>query len=162
MKVKYFIDVDKAKTKDAERHERLSLRITDVGGYDPLHPVVHHEGDAGIDLFAPDFETVPGHGMRVIDTFVAFEMPTGTVGLVWPRGGDEHLIGSGVIDEGYRGTIKVRVFNPHPYPIAFEKGDSLGQLVILNKFCTDNIELEQSLDPFDKNTERGDSGRINN
>ena len=127
----------------------------------PVPPRIENETDAGIDLFSPlDFD-LPAHETVVVDTFVVFEMPFGSVGLIWPRGGDRHLIGAGVIDEGYRGTIKVRVINPYATPLVFMQGGSLGQMVIIPRISI-QLRLAQLHSPISTDeTVRGTSGRIN-
>lgn len=154
MKVKYYVDYEKAEGDGLEDYG-------DIEHFVPLPPLVHHANDAGIDLFAPSKTIVYPHSMLVVDTFVVFEMPVNSVGMIWPRGGDTHLVGSGVIDCGYRGTIKVRIINPFSTPLYFPEGASLGQLVILSKMGMDGLEVIESNGPISKNTERGDGGRIN-
>ena len=153
--VNYYVDRKKAYDKSWElgRHGARMLK--------PVPPRIENLTDAGIDLFSPlDFD-LSAHETVVVDTFVVFEMPFGSVGLIWPRGGDRHLIGAGVIDEGYRGTIKVRVINPYATPLVFMQGGSLGQMVIVPRISI-GLRLAQIHSAPDPDaTERGDNGRIN-
>ena len=153
--VNYYLDQKKAYDKSWElgRHGNNMLK--------PVPPRMENLTDAGIDLFSPLHFNLPAHETVVVDTFVVFEMPFGSVGLIWPRGGDRHLIGAGVIDEGYRGTVKVRVINPYATPLVFMQGGSLGQMVILPRIGVGlSLKLARTLISPD-DTERGDSGRIN-
>lgn len=117
-------------------------------------------GDCGVDLFAPYPFTVQSGTYKIVDTFLGFKLEPGIGALVWPRGGDVHLIGSGVIDTGYSGSIKVKVVNPYSSDLSFERGDSLGQLVPFVKAYLDGIELEETESGW-QNSERGQQGRIN-
>lgn len=72
-------------------------------------------GDAGLDLVAISRE-VDEFGNLVYGTGLAFEIPEGYVGLVFPRSSiskkDLQLVNSvGVIDSGYRGEVTAK-FNP--------------------------------------------------
>ena len=44
------------------------------------------------------------------------EIPAGYVGLVKPKGRNDHLLGAGVVDAGYQGEILVKVVNPFTPP----------------------------------------------
>jgi len=67
-------------------------------------------GDAGMDLTAVTFEYNKEHDYFVYHTGLAFEIPEGYVGLVFPRSSNRktnfyltnHV---GVIDSGYRGEV---------------------------------------------------------
>jgi dUTP pyrophosphatase len=89
------------------------------------------EGDAGMDLTAVGFAE---KGMNVTyHTGLSVEIPTGYVGLLFPRSSiykkDQMLTNSvGVIDSGYRGEIKMKFTRSvEQYCI----GDRIGQLIIL-------------------------------
>ena len=92
--------------------------------------------DAGLDLYAPMTmkETIilSGHS-AMIDTGVHPELPKGYVGLVMTRSGmnahDLHC--EGVIDDGYRGSIGVRLYNAGFDYYVVRPGDKIAQLVIL-------------------------------
>ena len=83
-------------------------------------PKYAHFGDAGLDLRAyfPDnsFAWIQPGQSTMLRTGIHMALPTGTVGLIFPRSG----LGSrglvlknlvGVIDSGYRGEIKLPVWN---------------------------------------------------
>ena len=109
-----------------------------------------HDLDAGYDLRTPieDFET--------IDTGVHVEIPKGYVGFLKSKSGlniKDGIIGEGVIDAGYTGSIKVKLYNNSFSLKKFKRGDKIIQLVILPIFTS---EL-QKVDKFAE-TERGDNG----
>lgn len=78
-------------------------------------PTKAHATDAGFDLTATS-RTFDEHGAVVYGTGIAMEIPTGYVGLVFPRSSvskfDLTMANSvGVIDAGYRGEITAK-FKP--------------------------------------------------
>lgn len=93
-------------------------------------------GDAGLDLTAVTKEWDSEKGLVVFGTGLAFEIPEGYVGLVFPRSSicktPLSLSNSvGVIDSGYRGEVKF-MFRPVGRPRKnYEIGDRIGQLVII-------------------------------
>lgn len=93
-----------------------------------------HETDAGADLFAPHDVTVPAQGSAVVDTGVHVELPPNTVGMLKSKSGLNvkcSLVGEGVIDEGYTGSIVVKMYNHGEKPVVISKGSKLIQLVVL-------------------------------
>ncbi len=97
------------------------------------------EGDAGLDLCCVDGFTV-GPGERTsVGTGLALEIPSGHAGLVLPRSGlaAKHgiaLVNSpGLIDSGYRGEIKVLLFNSdRSEPFTAQAGDRIAQLLVVS------------------------------
>lgn len=97
-------------------------------------PVRAHGMDAGADIRSPIDTVVPARGSRVIDTGVHIQLPHGYVGMLKSKSGlnVKHSITSeGVIDEGYTGQIKVKLYNHGDEPCSIERGDKITQLVIL-------------------------------
>ena len=75
-------------------------------------PTYAKDGDAGMDLVATSMSE-DGYGNIVYGTGLAFEIPKGYVGLVFPRSSNAknnmYLTNSvGVIDSGYRGEISFK------------------------------------------------------
>lgn len=112
----------------------MKLKIVCEEGMDL--PCYAHPGDAGLDLRSnEDVCLLPGES-RLISTGVRMEIPEGFVGLQFPRSG----LGSkgitmrnavGVIDSGYRGTVKCALWNTTDQPFEVRKGDRICQLVIV-------------------------------
>ncbi len=99
-------------------------------------PQYAHDSDAGLDLTCVETHT-DLLGNLVCDTGLAFEIPEGYVGLLFPRSSickkDLSLSNAvGVIDSGYRGTVKMK-FNIHEKETTFiyGVGDRIGQLIIM-------------------------------
>lgn len=113
----------------------MKLNIT-MDKYSRYTPSYSHATDAGIDLRATRPYLIPAHKSALICTGLHVEIPEGYVGLVFPRSG----LGSrgitlrnatGVIDSGYRGEIRVALWNTTDEPFDVEQLDRIAQLVIL-------------------------------
>lgn len=117
-----------------------------------------HEGDAGLDLMAAESVTVPAGGSALVRTGVRVEIPSGCVGLVFPRYG----LGSkgitlrnavGVIDSGYRGEVMAALWNTTGDEFECEKGDRICQMVVMPYVPCQVVSVEELSD-----TERGSDG----
>ena len=91
-------------------------------------------GDAGLDLTATSID----HTDTYIEygTGLAFEIPQGYVGLVFPRSsisktGLSLSNSVGVIDSGYRGEIKFRFRLTNDQRVWYSVGDRVGQIIIM-------------------------------
>lgn len=118
-----------------------------------------HPTDAGADLRTPYDVTIHPGEMEVIDTGIAVAIPAGHVGLVFVRSsmGMKRRCtlanGTGVIDQDYRGTIKVAVVNGGHEDVELEAGERVAQLVIVP--CA--TPVPQAVDTLDE-TGRGMGG----
>ena len=115
-----------------------------------------HPTDAGLDLMSREDKKVPAHGSAVFDTGVCVELPKGTAGLLVAKSGlnvRHNITSTGLIDEGYTGSIKVKLFNHGNIAYAVNRGDKISQLVIVPVLASDP-EAVDTLHP----TERGDGG----
>lgn len=117
------------------------------GGY-PLKRA--HFDDAGIDIRTPEkFTLEPGKSI-VVDTKVAVQIPIGYFGKLESKSGlnVNHCIiaTGGVVDSGFRGTIKVRLYNFGDEAYTFQKGDKITQLVLIPVLLAD-LEQADELDP---------------
>ena len=94
-----------------------------------------HYSDAGADLFSyEDCEIYPGE-QKLVDTGIAIKIPQGFAGFVYNRSSQgkkgitiPHSVG--VIDSGYRDTIKVLLKNIGDDPYKITTGDRIAQLVV--------------------------------
>lgn len=119
-------------------------------------PVRAHGTDAGADLRSPIDTIIPARGSRVIDTGVHIQLPHGYVGMLKSKSGlnvKHGITSEGVIDEGFTGAIKVKLYNHSDYPYAFARGEKITQLVIMP--CA-YVGFELA-DDFD-DSERGSDG----
>lgn len=121
-----------------------------------IMPTRAHETDAGLDLYATKRAFIIAGGSKVFDTGVHIELPAGTVGMIKSKSGlnvKHGLISEGVIDVGYTGSIRVKLYNLSTEPYIVRKGDKISQLVIM-PILTPELELVDELTPSD----RGDNG----
>lgn len=119
-------------------------------------PTRAHDTDAGADLRSPIDTMVPARGSRVIDTGVHIQLPHGYVGMLKSKSGLNTRYGitsEGVIDEGYTGPIKAKLYNHSAAPYHVLRGDKITQLVILPCEYVD-FDVVDNLD----DSERGDNG----
>lgn len=127
--------------------------VLDDGAFAPVRA---HEDDAGLDLRTPVKVTVPAKGSVVIDTGIHIAIPKGYAGFLKSKSGlnvNHGIVSEGVIDAGYTGIIRAKLFNHSDEDFTFLAGDKITQLVIL-PVCIPKLELVNSLDK----TDRGDGG----
>lgn len=98
-------------------------------------PTKAHATDAGYDLYAASSSVDKDYNI-VYGTGVAVEIPTGYVGLVFPRSSiaskDIMLSNSvGVIDSGYRGEIMAKFKRVTGELDSYQVGDRIAQLIII-------------------------------
>ena len=120
-------------------------------------PTYAKQGDAAMDLYAAEVMK-DKYGNYVYLTGVAIEIPTGFVGLLFPRSSVSRTCMSlansvGVVDSGYRGEImlKYRLLGNGLEP--YSTGDRVGQLMIIPHPTVEFIEVEEL-----STTDRGEGG----
>src|SRR5436190_4096908 len=90
--------------------------------------------DAGMDLRSVERVVLSPGAAQGVPTGLAIELPPGFEAQVRPRSGLglKHTItvNFGTIDPGYRGEIRVVMFNLGRADYVIEKGDRIAQLVI--------------------------------
>ncbi|AIL96417.1 dUTP diphosphatase [Corynebacterium ureicelerivorans] len=144
--------------------------------FSKVHPDVPtpkraHPTDAGVDLTAWSIDTGEGQGTdwetdvispgvsRVFGTGVRVAVPEGYVGLLFARSslGVKRRLdvanGTGVIDAGYRGEVKVCLRNTGRIHARLKRGERVAQLVVVPCDREEWVEVAH-LD----NTERGEGG----
>lgn len=105
----------------------------------PIAPLPNyaHPGDAGADLVTTqDVELAPFE-RKLVGTGIAIALPHGYAAFVHPRSGLAAKHGltivnaPGTVDAGYRGEIKVALYNSDPtQAIVLRAGDRIAQMVI--------------------------------
>ena len=92
------------------------------------------EEDAGLDLRAMEPVVLEPGIAQAVPTGLAIELPPGYEAQVRPRSGmalkHSLTVNFGTIDPGYRGEIRVVMFNLGLGPYTIEKGDRIAQLII--------------------------------
>lgn len=126
-------------------------------------PSKSHNEDGGWDFYS---QTDYTHSIEpltygLVRTGISVGIPDNHIMLLKPRGRNNHLVGSGVLDYGYTGEVVFKLFNPTLYPLIIKGGEGVGQGVIIR--CDLNPQLievfdEESLYDFENN--RGSSGGI--
>jgi dUTP pyrophosphatase len=109
-----------------------------------------YAGDAGLDLAACErHELGPGE-RALVGTGLAVAIPEGHGGFVQPRSGLAARHGltvvnsPGLIDEGYRGEIRVVLLNTDTRePFVVEPGMRIAQLVVLPVPELDPVEVDE-------------------
>lgn len=105
-----------------------------------------HPTDAGADLFAPHDVTVPARGSAVVDTGVHVELPEGTAGLLVSKSGLNvkcSTLSTGLIDEGYDGSIAVKLYNHGDKPVTLARGSKISQLVVLPVHYPEIVQADE-------------------
>lgn len=125
-------------------------------------PSYAKNGDAGLDLTAIDVNYNHNERYYEYGTGLAFEIPEGHVGLIFPRSSvsRQNLMlanAVGVIDSGYRGevTFRFKEVDQSKYleDKIYEVGDRVGQLIVV-PYPTVDVEEVNELSSSD----RGNSG----
>ena len=130
-------------------------------------PTYAKDGDAGMDLTAVT-KSYDRDGNIVYGTGLAFEIPEGYVGLVFPRSSISSLDITmsncvGVIDSGYRGEVTAKfkpamLFNREQRPIIlnnriYNAGERIAQIIIIPYPRITFVEADELSE-----TERGAGG----
>lgn len=135
---------------------------------DAVIPKYAKPGDAGMDLTAVSMK-FDVYGNICYGTGLAFEIPEGYVGLIFPRSSicKEQLLLSnavGVIDSGYRGEVSFK-FKPslaynscecatsQPIHEVYKIGDRVGQIIIMPYPQIEFVEVDELSE-----TDRGTNG----
>lgn len=125
--------------------------------YGAKMPTRAHETDAGFDLYSIESALIPAHGNYVFDTGVHIELPEHTAGLLVSKSGlnvKYDITSTGLIDYGYTGSIKVKLYNNGNGDYLVEAGNKISQLMIIPIVDDIKLELTDKLDDSD----RGDNG----
>lgn len=128
-----------------------------------IMPTRAHPTDAGLDLYCREDKMLwAGQSVR-FDTGVHIQMPHGYFGKIESKSGlnvDHGVVClGGVIDEGYTGSIVVKLYSCGAASHKFLKGDKIAQLVILPYLAPDLEEVDE-LEQSDRGSDGfGSTGR---
>ena len=132
--------------------EKIKVMLDDGA----VTPTRAHSADAGLDLYAMEDRVIFQDGSYTFDTGVHVAIPEGYVGFLKSKSGlniNSGLQSAGVIDSGYTGSIRVKLYNHGHEMVHISRGQKISQLVIL-PIVTPEIELVDELEE----TERGNNG----
>lgn len=134
----------------------VMIRYTRIRSADEescVPPVRSYPNDAGLDLTVSRSVVISAGAKAEIPTNLALEMPPGYWGWVVPRSSTFYIRGLevhlGVIDEGYRGEIKILVRNPTDRKVTVQAGERLAQLLVLPRYSVEVIAVKE-LSPGDR------------
>lgn len=122
-------------------------------------PARQHVEDAASDLIITEDVTIPSGEHRVVPTGTRVSIPEGYVGKIYVRssiGFKKHLTlsnGTGIIDAGFHGEIKLSLFNADSNPVTLHAGERVAQLMIDEVVPVEFLEVDE----FEEST-RGENG----
>ena len=145
--------------------ETLRVEVADaslLSLYMPTQESAINRSDSGFDLYMADYTVLGPNETRILDLQVRAELLLGAQGphgyYLYPRSSISktplRLANSvGIIDFGYRGTLKVAVHNTGPVAYTIRREDRLFQLCMpsLNPF-------QVTFGAVSRATERGEGG----
>lgn len=114
-------------------------------------------GDVGYDFYTSESKVLKAHSSNVFSTGVIIELPENYWMNIAPKSGlaTKHQINvhAGIIDNGYRGEIKIMLYNHSDQDYSFNKNEKIAQGIIRKSHV---FELEESDELSD--TVRGKDG----
>jgi len=117
------------------------------------------EGAAGYDLTSIENISIPPKSRSLISTGLSIQLPMYSYGRIAPRSGLSVKgldVGAGVIDESFRGIIKVLLINNNDTAFQVSEGDRIAQLLVEPIYYPD-VETVSSLEEL-SSTSRGEGG----
>lgn len=135
---------------------------------DALAPGTAYGRDLGLDLCTPEAFIIQARSSTVVDTGLRIQIPEVPESLqpmfqlgcfIWAKSGlsvkSNIEKGAGVVDPGYTGSLRIKLYNHGPEPVNFEAGDKIAQMVFMLCACIDEA-IETDLEHWQ--TERGERG----
>ncbi|MEA2012259.1 MAG: dUTP diphosphatase [Verrucomicrobiota bacterium] len=114
----------------------ITVRFKMMDGCNDLVPAKQHPGDAAYDLKSrEDIELVPKYP-QLVGTGVFLELPDMHEAQIRPRSGlacksaITILNTPGTIDSGYRGEVKIILFNAGKESFHIKRGERIAQIVV--------------------------------
>lgn len=117
------------------------------------------EGAAGYDLTSIENISILPRSRSLISTGLSIQLPMYSYGRVAPRSGLSVKgldVGAGVIDESYRGIVKVLLINNNDTAFQVSVGDRIAQLLVQPIYYPE-VETVSSLEDL-STTSRGEGG----
>jgi len=137
---------------------RIKIKIKKINP-EAIIPHYAHEGDAGMDVYSCEDSILNPDERRLISTGLSFEIPRGFEIQIRPKSGLALNNGitilntPGTLDSGYRGELKVILFNTSKNLYNVKKGEKIAQ-IILARYEEAEIEETNEL----TQTKRADGG----
>jgi dUTP pyrophosphatase len=97
-------------------------------------PTRNTPSDAGLDLYASEPLIIRGREWQAVSVGISISIPDSYYARIAPRSGLAYKYGidifAGVVDSGYRGEIKVILYNASSEDYKINIGDKIAQLII--------------------------------
>lgn len=118
--------------------------------------------DAGYDISSCEDASIPPLSRKLISTGLVISIPKNTYARVAPRSGLAVKSGidvfAGVVDAGYRGEVKVLLFNSSNETFNIKIGDRIAQ-IILEQIITPEVVQVETLEELNiVSDSRGEGG----
>lgn len=113
-------------------------------------PSQGHPGDASYDMYAAETVTLAPGERAQVKTGIKIQLPKGFGLLIWDRSSLSHKHGlktlGGVIDEGYRGEIRIGIANISDVSYTINQYDRVAQCMLKKVEDTVFVEGEVAQD----------------
>jgi len=112
---------------------KIKLKYTSTDGKNLSY---NYDSDSGFDLYASEEVVIERFGRALVPTGISFEIPKDFEIQIRPKSGLALNHGltvlntPGTVDEGYRGEVKVIVFNTNPEPYTITRGMKIAQAIV--------------------------------
>ena len=114
---------------------RIKIKIKKLNP-EAIIPHYSHEGDAGMDVYSCEDYLINPLERKLISTGLIFEIPRGFEIQVRPKSGLALKSGitvlntPGTLDSGYRGELKIILFNTSNKLYQVKKSEKIAQIVL--------------------------------
>jgi dUTP pyrophosphatase len=121
-------------------------------------PTRNFNTDTGFDIYSVETIVIPARGSTVVDVGLMFAYITpgywikieGRSGLGFKHGITPH---PGIIDQGYRGTAGIKLYNNTDTEYTVKRGERIAQLIVYRNYYVEMSEAENV-----EESERGANG----
>ena len=121
-------------------------------------PTRNFDTDTGFDIYSVETIVIPARGSTVVDVGLMFAYITpgywikieGRSGLGFKYGITSH---PGIIDQGYRGTAGIKLYNNTDTEYTVKRGERIAQLIVYRNYFVEMSEAENV-----EESERGAKG----
>jgi deoxyuridine 5'-triphosphate nucleotidohydrolase len=100
-----------------------------------------------LDLYSCQDATIKAPERLLVDTDISVSLPLGTYGRVAPRSGlsSKHKldVGAGVVDQDYRGPVRVLLINQSDVDFEVHEGDRIAQLIVEEMRFTEIQQVDE-------------------
>jgi dUTP pyrophosphatase len=110
-------------------------------------PTKGHDDDAGYDLASIEEIIISPGKTKLVSTGLGFTPPRGYYGQLFSRSGlaakEGIFVQGGVIDRGYRGVVKVILYNSSENKFQVNAGDRIAQIIFLPVLASSMVEVPE-------------------